>query len=78
MHRLPEMQDLVFWVMTLCIDVVGYQRFGGSCWWWPRLEFSSPWKSQVFPVIPLKLSSLFIHRLHYAPYFISTAITCFC
>jgi len=26
-----KIQFMVFWVMTPCSDVVGYQNFGGSC-----------------------------------------------
>jgi len=26
-----KIQFVVFWVVTPCNDVVGYQRFGGSC-----------------------------------------------
>jgi hypothetical protein len=26
-----KVQVMVFWVVTPCSDVVGYQRFGGSC-----------------------------------------------
>jgi len=27
-----KIQVVVFWVMTPCSDVVGYQRFGAPCW----------------------------------------------
>jgi hypothetical protein len=27
-----KIQVVVFWVMTLCIDVVGYQCFRGPCY----------------------------------------------
>jgi hypothetical protein len=26
-----KIQVVVFWVVILCSDVVGYQQFGGSC-----------------------------------------------
>jgi len=27
-----KIQVAVFWVVTPCRNVVGYQRFGGPCW----------------------------------------------
>jgi hypothetical protein len=36
-------QVVVFWVMTPCSDVVGYQRFGGPCCLHLQGEVSEAW-----------------------------------
>jgi hypothetical protein len=38
-----EIQDLVFWVMTPCSDVIGYRRFGWPFCFYLQGEVSGAW-----------------------------------
>jgi len=61
---------LVFWIMTLCSDVVGYQCFGGSCYFTPKMEAAWPSKTLVFNHITTLHHNLEDHNMnsHHAVY----------
>jgi len=51
-----KIQVVVFWVMTPCSDVVGYESFGGPCSFHLQSEMSGAWtefKVEVFWVMTL-------------------------
>jgi hypothetical protein len=48
-NMLKKVHFMVFWVMTLCSDVVGYQHFGGHF----TLKMEAAWPSRMFASYPI-------------------------